>query len=163
MPFVVEDYIAPPGEGALLPGPVTGSIDFAMAHATPFEQSVLTVIWPLIRGRHRWVEVKIRCRHVEPDEPFMPMTAPHYDVTMNLERPERPEIHHLYTTPPGPVFYTVAPELRAIGVSPPDYHVVTYGRHALHQTPLARVAGPRLLIRATESDIVRPRNQVEKR
>lgn len=161
MPFLVGAHFEPPPESELVLGEVTGSFGFVAEHATKFEQSVLTCMDRL--SPFKYVEFKIRCKRVEPGEPFMAMDKPHYDVTMDLDRSERPEEHQLWTTPPAPIFYTVSPELEVIKAPVPECHILNYGRFSLHQTPVVDRPTTRLLIRCTESDIVKPRNTVEGR
>jgi hypothetical protein len=161
--FLVGDFVAPPSEQSLVLGEVTGKLEYVSQYATPFERTVLFILQKQIQGRHKFVEYKIRCKHVEAGEPFMEMDKPHYDVTMDFLRPELPEVHHLWTTPPLPVFYTVSPELEAVECPVPVGRILTYGRFSLHRTPVFDQPLTRLLIRATESDIVKPRNTQEGR
>ncbi len=163
MSFLVGYYVEPPTEHSLVLGEVTGTLDYVLQYATTAEIGVLRLLEDQLQGRHKFVEYKVRCKAVNAGEPFMEMDKPHYDVTMDLTRSELPEVHHLWTTPPSPVFYTVSPELEAIKCPVPDNRILTYGRFSLHQTPIIDKPTTRLLIRATESDIVRPRNTQEGR
>jgi hypothetical protein len=158
MSFLVGDFVAPPSEQSLVLGEVTGSMEFLLQHATEFERSVLRKLESLIRGSHKYVEFKLRCKRTPAGQPFMKMAQPHYDVTMDLMRRELPEVHHLYVTPPLPTFWTVSPELEVIECPVPVGRILTYGRFSRHKTPILDEARTRLLIRATESDIIKPRN-----
>ena len=163
MSFLVGDFVAPPSEQSLVLGEVTGRLEYVLQYATSFERDLLYLLQKQLQGRHKFVEYKVRCKVVNAGEPFMEMDKPHYDVTMDLTRPELPEVHHLYTTPPTPVFYTVSPELEAIECPVPVGRILTYGRFSLHQTPVLDRDTTRLLIRATESDIIKPRNTAKDR
>ena len=142
-------------------GEVTGTFDFVMEHATRQEREILLKVNAHVHPlstRHKYTEYKVRCKYVEAGEPFMEVSRPHYDVTEDFLRPELPEVHHLWTTPPMPIFYTVSLDMKAIECPVPVSRVLTYGRFSLHQTPVLDQSRTRLLIRATESDIVKPRN-----
>lgn len=161
MSFLVGPFFAPPPESELVLGEVTGSYGFVSEHATEFERSLLVVMNRL--SPYKYTEFKIRCKRVETGEPFMVVSKPHYDVTLDLGRTERPERHQLWTTPPAPIFYTVNPELEVIKAPVPECHILVYSRFSLHQTPVIDKPTIRLLIRSTESDIVKPRNVVKGR
>ena len=158
MGFLVRDFVAPPSEQNLVLGEVTGDFDYVSRFATEFELGVLERLRGMIQGDHKYVEIKIRCKRVVAGQPFMKMAKPHYDITMDLMRKELPEVHHLYVTPPLPIFWTVSPELEVIECPVPVGRILTYGRFDLHKTPILDVERTRLLIRATESDIIKPRN-----
>lgn len=146
-------------------GEVTGSFGFVMEHATGPEREVLLKIrdqtHPLCT-RHKYVEYKIRCKRVKAGFPFMQMNKPHFDTVRDALGVEAsrttPEIHHLWTTPPGPIFFCANPQMEVIKHRPKPGHILTYGRYSLHQTPFMDEDTTRLLIRATQSDIIDPRN-----
>lgn len=143
------------------------SITVVQESSTPAMRALLQTV-PVV-GEHKHTLVDIKIRYLEagshPCKPFW-----HTDCTMDMDHPSRPECHHLYIAGAGSrTQFLWTPLKVAEGwenrITPgmvkqiPEETWVSYGRQHPHRCSPAEFSGWRLLVRVTETDLVRPRNR----
>lgn len=182
--FGAEPLLVGPGARAPSPDdlPARGlrnaSLEAVRAAATPYLAKLLDLA-PLV-GDRRHVLVELRVTDLEPG--VTPGQATwHIDTVGEPWHDSAPERHHLFVGSDAclpeflaePVTLDVPADggayarmqalddlLRALApatVVAPSCRFVTYGRLSLHRARPALRAGRRLLLRVTETDVVRPR------
>ena len=152
------------------------SLGFALSHSTPTVQSIVRTLMRHRLGGHKRTVIDIR---------WWPMLYPgqvcallgwHTDVTPRDDAEGRPERHSMvawggsqtrflrrdvtadsvrYSHDSGPTDPWFLPMNRA-------GEVIAYGRDHLHTAWVVEDPSPRLLIRMTETDLVDPRNRLQR-
>ncbi len=172
-PEVIRSF-DPPGPNDLDDQPCFKYADYhkALKHCVPYVKSIAESV-NLVGGyKYTLLDVKV-IDLAEGQCPCLP--GWHLDCTMNPHHPTRPETHHIFVSGAGsrtrfvvsPVELTLskdrivnadqeireqAPEIYQID----ECTLVKYSRSNLHAPSLAECEGRRLLIRVTETDLVRP-------
>lgn len=147
------------------------------AETTDYVRRVLDAV--ALRGQHRHVVVDVKVTDIEPGRPPC-IPGWHCDSVLDPRHPSRPEVHHLFVTGSasltefvdGPVELEIGParspqaflrevnrqleELAPRVRSAPSCRLVEYGRFHLHRGALGRGRERRLLVRVTETDLIRP-------
>lgn len=181
-PLVVGAAHPPPGDDDF---PAAGfhhsRLDFVREHATDYVRRVLDSI--ALDGERRHVSVEVRLARIERGRvPGLP--GWHIDTVGDPCHPTPPEVHHLFVTGtaslpefasgplelelsrglgPHALMRALSDEVDRRGVAAvpvPSCQVVSYGRLDLHRPTPGRHEERRLLIRVTESDVLRPYDRV---
>lgn len=149
------------------------SLDTALTVSVPSVCQILSQI-PLKR-KHLFTLVDIKPMYLSLGQmPCMPNW--HIDTVKDPRHPSKEELHHLIVFGSGCLTEFVCQDIEIpLSENPPkDIHqavtkekpvnktiepgkLVTYGRHGIHRGVPATKAGPRLLIRITETDVFSPR------
>lgn len=138
---------------------------------------VLATAYGLLKREHKHILVDIKVHDLKPGEhPCLP--GWHCDSVLDPEHDSRPENHIIFVTGHGCLteFTTGEYELETTKTDPRSYNkqlseikptyssvksctLTKYGRWNFHRGPAAKIAEKRLLIRISETDVVRPRRQ----
>lgn len=157
------------------------SLAFVRERATPYVQRVLDAA--LLESQHRHVVVDVRVVRIERGK-RPGIRGWHMDTVGDPWHASRPEVHHLFVSgtaslteflaapteldvprglAPHDLMRWLDDELRArepATVRIPSCTLVSYGRLDLHRATPGLADARRLLVRVTETDVLRPRDRV---
>lgn len=160
------------------------ALERVRAQTSDYVRAVLDAV-PLAH-EHRYVVVDVKVSQLRAGQPPC-IPGWHCDVVLDPRHPSRPEVHHLFVSGQHgltefvaePVELEVGPArspqafLRELGEQlagqPPaltaleSCQLTRYGRWHLHRGALAAEAERRLLVRVTETDLIRPTTRRERR
>jgi hypothetical protein len=148
------------------------ALDFVMRNSTEPIRAILKQM--PIEGNHRYVVVDVKLHDIiEGQFPCLP--GWHMDCTLNPWHDTKPDVHHIYVVGAGcrtrflaedftMEFPTVIPaQVKTLMNSvehkswkAEEAHVYRYDRFGLHAPSVAESTGKRMLIRVTETDLIRP-------
>lgn len=166
-------FDTPDIDDLIIPSIKYGSWNFAYNNTSKYVRSILDKI--PIQNNHKSVLVDIKVHTLEIGErPTLPNW--HIDCVTNPFDPRPEEVHHIFVA--GKCLTEFLEEDIEIDISPidrianfnkycegqkittiPNRKIVTYGRFP-HRGAICNIPETRLLIRVTESDILKPKNQV---
>ena len=154
------------------------SREYVLRNTTKYVRDIIGAI-PL-RRKHRFISVDVKVHDIEPGRyPCIP--GWHTDTVIDPRSNGRPEVHTLFVTgfasltefigeqvcltlpTTGNVLLehfraeidAISPQIRKI----PSCQLVTYGRYDFHRGSLGLSFEKRLLIRVSETDIIKPQNK----
>lgn len=134
-------------------------VRWVLETSTPAIKQLL-VSCPYRHGRRRHVVCDVKIGWLAAGQmPCIPHW--HTDCTMDRDHPGSPEIHYLYITGAGSrtQFRWCAPDSHFVAhMRIPTDAWVTYSREHEHRCTPATESGYRLLVRVTETDIIKPKN-----
>lgn len=148
-------------------------INFVYEQSNQYVKYVLDSV--KTENRHRRILVDVKVHNLEVGQhPCIP--GWHCDTTLEFDERGKPENHFLIAVGDNRTEFLADPfewndysrNQRHIAsnipdnvdvISIPNSTVCKFGRYDFHRGPRATVAGPRILIRVSETDIVTPRNK----
>lgn len=151
--------------------------DYVYRNTNDFVRSILDQA--PIYGDHRYVLVDVKVQHLTPEKHSC-IPGWHLDGPENPLHDSQPEIHHLFVTGGGSTEFIAEPVMLEVDPNDKQKDIVaripdnvaiieaeqnafnTFTRFDFHRGILAKELLTRLLIRVTESDVIRPRNKPSK-
>jgi hypothetical protein len=155
-------------------------LGFVRERATPYVRQVLDRVQ--LEGERRFVIVDLRLSWIERGK-RPGLLGWHMDTVSDPAHPTPPEVHHLFVTGTASLTEFLAEPVRLdvpLGLSPratmraidsmlekevatlrvPSCQIVTYGRFHLHRATPGLHEERRMLLRVTETDVLRPCNRM---
>lgn len=153
--------------------------NYILENVTDYVRQVVMAC-PAVSGRRDQIVVDVKVHDIQPGKyPCLP--GWHCDTVINPFHDSRPEIHHIFVSGEasltefieGPVCLQIDETLSDNALLKsfreqldasvatrriPSCQIMTYGRFDFHRGTIGQFAQKRLLIRVTESDIIKPHN-----
>lgn len=149
------------------------NLHFVETRCGPYTKELLRLV--PIRGKHKFVLVDVKVHHLKKgDYPAIP--GWHIDCVKHYNNDTKDDVHHLFVTGQycltrflkNPIELDIASDYRisvpreAEFIEAPSCQFVTFTRNHLHDCQMAKEDETRYLIRITETDIIKPNNQIRK-